>query len=41
MEFEELAAHFGYSLGVGAVPVEEIHAPRTAARWAAKYGRKL
>ena len=24
MEFEEVAAHFGYSLGVGAIPVKKF-----------------
>ena len=24
MEFEEIAAHFGYSLGVGAIPVKRF-----------------
>ncbi len=32
MEFEEVAAHFGYSLGVGAIPVKQFayHRPSTA-----------
>ena len=24
MEFEEVAAHFGYSLGIGAIPVKRF-----------------
>jgi ribonuclease R len=28
MDFEEIAAHFGYSLGIGAIPVKRFPAPR-------------
>ena len=32
MEFEEIAAHFGYSLGIGAMPVKTLrHRPTSAA----------
>ena len=34
MEFEEIAAHFGYSLGIGAIPVKRFAASqREAPRW--------
>ena len=32
MEFEEVAAHFGYSLGVGAIPVKKFAVHRPAPR---------
>ncbi len=33
MEFEEVAAHFGYSLGIGAIPVKKFGLHGQAARW--------
>ena len=33
MEFEEIAAHFGYSLGIGAIPVKRFADHRQAPRW--------
>ena len=34
MDFEEVAAHFGYSLGIGAIPVKRFKVRDHATRWA-------
>ena len=41
MEFEEVAAHFGYSLGVGAIPVKKFGYHRQAPRRHARSGRDI
>ena len=41
MEFEEVAAHFGYSLGVGAIPVKKLrYTDRNARRPQDAQGRR-
>ena len=40
MEFEEVAAHFGYSLGGGAIPVKKFADDRPAGATAAKCAAK-
>ena len=39
MDFEEIAAHFGYSLGIGAIPVKRFPAPQRQ-REARRDGRR-